>query len=726
MSDSPFSFFASCAKSLEPLLAEELQQCGASDVRQTVAGVSFTGTLLEAYRAVMFSRMASRIIVLLHEQLVPDADALYAAADSIDWTQHMSSRDSFAISAAGTTHNLRHTQFIAQRIKDAIVDQFRNSGQDRPDVSKQDPDLRIHAVIKKGRVSLGVDLVNGSLHRRGYRQEQGEAPMKETLAAALLIRADWPALMHKDNAIIVDPMCGAGTLLIEAALMALDVAPGLLRESQLSAWPHHDQSAAAVVRQEAEQRKQRGATWTGQALGSDHDLRSLGMARRNAERAGVWNHVEFSSTALQDLKLGQAPTLLITNPPYAERLGDEAQVMALYQALGDVIRREAMGAEVAVFTARPEWGKLIGIHSHKQYALFNGALPAKLLLFRVDDDSVYQNRKTAVAGSQLVTEDALDNGGQMLANRLRKNLKNTGRWARQQGHGCYRLYDADMPEYAFAIDVYTDMEGQMHIHMQEYKAPASVSDADAEQRRRQCVLAVQVVLQLPSQFISIKVRERQRGKQQYQPTREQGEDIVVQEGDARLIVNLERYLDTGLFLDHRPMRRYVHDHAAGKDVLNLFCYTGSVSVQAALGGARRTVSVDLSSTYLSWAQRNLALNALNLSSNELVEMDCLRYLQKCRQDFDLIFLDPPTFSNSKSTDNVLDIQRDHGELIELCMQRLRPQGLLIFSTNMRKFKLDPALAERFDIEPFSAASIDPDFARNNRIHQVWLLRALAV
>ena len=283
-----------------------------------------------------------------------------------------------------------------------------------------------------------------------------------------------------------------------------------------------------------------------------------------------------------------------------------------------------------------------------------------------------------------------------------------------------------MPEYAFAIDVYTDMEGQMHIHMQEYKAPASVSDADAEQRRRQCVLAVQVVLQLPSQFISIKVRERQRGKQQYQPTREQGEDIVVQEGDARLIVNLERYLDTGLFLDHRPMRRYVHDHAAGKDVLNLFCYTGSVSVQAALGGARRTVSVDLSSTYLSWAQRNLALNELNLSSNELVEMDCLRYLQKCRQDFDLIFLDPPTFSNSKSTDNVLDIQRDHGELIELCMQRLRPQGLLIFSTNMRKFKLDPALAERFDIEPFSAASIDRDFARNNRIHQVWLLRALAV
>lgn len=723
MSDSTFSFFASCAKSLEPLLEEELHQAGASQVRQTVAGVYFSGTLTEAYRAVMFSRIANRIILILHEQAVPDTDALYAAADSIDWTQHMSSNHSFAVSAAGTTQNLRHTQYIAQRIKDAVVDQFRNSGQQRPDVSKQEPDLRIHAVIKKGRVTLGIDLVDGSLHRRGYRQEQGAAPMKETLAAALLMRAGWPTLMQQDGAVIYDPMCGAGTLLIEAVLMALDVAPGLLRESQLSAWPHHDLAAADQVRQEAEARKQAGAAWNGQALGSDADLRALGMARRNAERAGIWDHVEFASATLADANLEATPTLLITNPPYAERLGEDAEVMALYQELGALVRRVASGADVAVFTARPEWGKLLGIHSHKQYALFNGQLPAKLLLFRVDESTVYQNQKTAVSDQQLVTEDALDNGGQMLANRLRKNLKNIGRWARQQGHDCYRLYDADMPEYAFAIDVYQDIEQQVRVHMQEYKAPASVTEADAALRRRQALLAVQYVFQLPASFISIKVRERQRGKQQYQPTREQGEDIIVREGDAKLIVNLHRYLDTGLFLDHRPMRRYVHDHAAGKEVLNLFCYTGAVTVQAALGGARRTVSVDLSNTYLSWAQRNLELNQLNLRNNELVEMDCLRFLQMGRQQFDLIFLDPPTFSNSKSTDNVLDIQRDHQQLIDLCMQRLRPDGLLIFSTNMRKFKLDDDVAERYQVEDFSSKSLDRDFARNNRIHQVWLLRA---
>lgn len=723
-SHTRYSFFASCAKSLEPLLEDELLQCGADSLRQTVSGVFFSGGLHEAYRAVMYSRVANRIILILHEQAAPDADALYQAADSITWADHMSSADSFAVSAAGTTDALRHTQFIAQRIKDAVVDQFRARGEPRPNVSKQEPDLRIHAVIKKNRVTLGIDLIDGSLHKRGYRTEQGEAPMKETLAAALLMRAGWPALMKQDNAVIYDPMCGAGTLLIEAVLMAMDIAPGLLRESRLSCWPHHDKTIEHTIREEAQARRQAGASWQGMALGSDQDLRALGMARRNAERAGIWDHIEFDSALLTDATPPRAPTLLITNPPYAERLGEDAEVMQLYQQLGELIRTQAINAEAAVFTARPEWGKLIGIHSHHQYAFFNGQLPAKLLLFHVNQDTVYQRRKDAVTQTLGVTAAALDGGGQMLANRLRKNLKNIGRWARQQGYDCYRLYDADMPEYAFAIDIYKSVEDEIFVHMQEYKPPASVSEADAELRRRQAVLAVQHVLELPSSRVSIKVRERQRGKQQYQPTQEQGEDIIVREGDAQLIVNLDRYLDTGLFLDHRPIRRYVHQHAAGKDFLNLFCYTGSVSVQAGLGGATRTVSVDMSRTYLNWAQRNLALNGLNLRQHELVEMDCITYLQKCRQQFDLIFLDPPTFSNSKGTVNVLDVQRDHIMLIDLCMQNLKPGGTLIFSTNMRRFKLDETLRQRYTISDYSRQSIDKDYARNTRIHQTCLITAL--
>jgi 23S rRNA (guanine2445-N2)-methyltransferase / 23S rRNA (guanine2069-N7)-methyltransferase len=720
---SEYTFFATCAKSLESLLEDELTALDASSTRQTVAGVYFTGSLLTAYRAAMYSRLANRIIVILAEKTAANTDELYDAADSIDWLLHMRSKDTFAIAAAGSTEQLRHTQFVAQRIKDAIVDQFREAGQSRPNVEKHNPDIRIHAVIKKGRVMLGVELTRGSLHRRGYRLEQGEAPMKETLAAGLLMRAGWRELSKTPDPVIYDPMCGAGTLLIEAILMAQDIAPGLLREDGFSHWPHHQQTLIDQVQQEAEQRRALGKDWQGQAIGSDQDLRTLGMARRNAERAGVWDLIEFNSALVTEASAGKPVTLLITNPPYAERLGADAEVMQIYQQLGELIRREARGAAAAVFTARPEWGKLLGIHSHRQYALFNGQLPAKLLLFNVDDESVYQRPAKAVGADLKITLAALDDGGQMLANRLRKNLKNIGKWARQQGISCYRLYDADIPEFAFAIDIYADIEQRLHVHLQEYKPPLTVNEADAALRRRQAVLAVQHVMELSADRVSIKVRERQKGKQQYQALNEQGDDIIVAEGDAQLIVNLHRYLDTGLFLDHRPIRRYVREHAQDKEVLNLFCYTGSVSVQAALGGARRTVSVDLSKTYLNWARRNLAQNQLNLRQHELVEMDCLTYLQKNRQSFDLIFLDPPTFSNSKSTEHVLDIQRDHIELIDLCMQRLRPDGLLIFSNNMRRFKMAPELGERYDLSDYSKKSLDKDFARNERIHQTWLIRA---
>jgi len=725
MSDTQQSlhFFASCAKSLESLLEDELRVCGADELRQTVAGVYFKGSLLTAYRALMHLRVANRIILILQERAVSDADSLYEVANSINWLEHMDSDSSFAISAAGTTDQLRHTQFIAQRIKDAIVDQFRAQGLPRPDVSKQEPDLRIHAVIKRNRVTLGIELMTESLHRRGYRLEQGEAPMKETLAAALLMRAGWPRIMTQDQAVIYDPMCGAGTILIEAVLMAMDVAPGLLREGTLSQWPHHDHEAYQLVRAEAIGRREQAKDWDGQALGSDQDLRALGMARRNAERAGVWDFIEFDSCLLTEAKPARKPDLLLTNPPYAERLGEDTEVMQLYQELGKLIRTHAVGAEAAVFTARPEWGKLIGLHSHRQYALFNGALAAKLLMFHVNEDSIYQRQATSPVTIKSMTEAALDEGGVMLANRLRKNLKHIGRWAQQKGIECYRLYDADMPEYSFAIDVYKDEKQVIRVHMQEYKAPASISEDDAAQRRKQAVVAVQNVMELPGDNVAIKVRERQKGKKQYQPTERDGEDIIVNEGDARLIVNLEKYLDTGLFLDHRPIRRYVNEIAHGKDVLNLFCYTGSVTVQAALGGARHTVSVDLSRTYINWARRNLELNGLDLYQNELVELDCITYLQKYRDKFDLIFLDPPTFSNSKSTDNVLDIQRDHAMLIDLCMKRLNADGLLIFSNNMRRFKMDDTVAEQFDVQDYSAQSLDKDFVRNTRIHQTWLIRA---
>lgn len=724
-SGSALALFVTCSKGLEALLETELRHSGAAQVRQSVAGVYCSATLSVAYHIIMFSRLCNRVILLLAEGPVQDADDLYKSASVVDWTDHLNSEQTLSINAAGSTEQLIHTQFIAQRIKDAIVDQFRAKGLERPNVSRDAPDLLIHAVIKKERLSLGIDLAGASLHRRNYRTEQGEAPLKETLAAALLMRAAWP---NHDIAqpILCDPMCGSGTLLIEGVLMALDIAPGLVRNGALTPWPHHDTQAWQHVHEQAEARKRAGAHWQGRAIGSDIDARSIAIARRNAQRAGVADYIEFKEGGLAQITLPQTPTLVICNPPYAERLGEQTEVELLYGQLGEWLRDNAFGANAAIFTAKPEWGKLLGIHSHKQYALFNGALPAKLLLMRINADSIYKKHAHAHADADSthntpVTAIALDDGAQMFANRLRKNLRTLGKWARQQGHECFRLYDADMPEYAFAIDCY----GQ-HIHMQEYKAPASISDEDAAQRRRQAYQALCLVMQetrqIPPQNIILKVRERQKGSEQYRPSQNAGEDIVVHEGKARFIVNLERYLDTGLFLDHRPIRQWVYEHSVDCRLLNLYCYTASVTVHAALGGALASTSVDMSRTYLQWAQRNFALNEIDPAQHELVQSDCLSFLQGCQEEYDLIFLDPPTFSNSKSTDTVLDVQRDHQELIDHCMRLLAPNGLLIFSNNHRRFRLDEALLSRYRVQDCTPASIDKDFARNPKIHSTWFIR----
>lgn len=743
------SLFVTCSKGLEALVEQELLACGADKVKQSVAGVFCSAPIETAYRAIMFSRLCNRVILLLAEGPVLTAEDLYNCASVVDWTDHLLPGQTLAISAAGGTEHLIHTQFIAQKIKDAIVDQFRSKGLERPSVSKEAPDLLIHAVIKKDRLSLGIDLSGESLHRRHYRTEQGEAPLKETLAAALLMRAGWPQHDVAEPR-LYDPMCGSGTLLIEGVLMALDIAPGLVRGSGLTPWPHHDPAAMERVRAEAQTRRDSGANWQGRAFGSDMDARAIAIARRNAQRAGVAEYIEFAEASVAEAVPPVAPTLVICNPPYAERLGEQTEVELLYGELGAWLRRHAVGAKAAIFTAKPEWGKLLGIHSHKQYSLFNGALPAKLLLMNISADAIYQKHARTSAPDEQTSDSAaqarensptissvatsmenaarpapepvvLDAGAQMFANRLRKNLKTLGKWARQQGNECYRLYDADMPEYAFAIDCYGD-----HIHMQEYKAPASVSEEDAALRRRQAYQALCVVMEqelhIPARQIVLKVRERQRGNEQYKPLQKEGEDFVVSEGPAQFIVNLERYLDTGLFLDHRPIRHWIREHAAGCRFLNLFCYTASATVHAALGEAHSSTSVDMSRTYLSWAARNFELNGIDPRAHELVQMDCLKYLAQCSEQFDLIFLDPPTFSNSKSTENVLDVQRDHALLIEQCMALLPPDGLLIFSNNNRRFKLDEALQQKYRIEDCSDASIDRDFARNQKIHRTWFIR----
>jgi len=230
------------------------------------------------------------------------------------------------------------------------------------------------------------------------------------------------------------------------------------------------------------------------------------------------------------------------------------------------------------------------------------------------------------------------------------------------------------------------------------------------------------VLPVDPEAIFLKVRQRQKGSGQYTRLDTSGHEFAVVEGGARLLVNLQDYLDTGLFLDHRPARRMLFEQAAGKRLLNLFCYTGAATVQAALGGAERSVSVDLSKTYLDWARRNFELNGLSLRQHQLVQADCLDWLQKDDGEYDLIFLDPPTFSNSKRMAATFDIQRDHVPLLQAAARRLAPGGEILFSTNRRRFRIDRAALSGLQIDDITAQTLDEDFVRNPQIHTCFLIR----
>jgi 23S rRNA (guanine2445-N2)-methyltransferase / 23S rRNA (guanine2069-N7)-methyltransferase len=316
----------------------------------------------------------------------------------------------------------------------------------------------------------------------------------------------------------------------------------------------------------------------------------------------------------------------------------------------------------------------------------------------------------------------------MFGNRLRKNLQRLESWAKREDVACFRVYDADMPEYAFAVDLYGN--DARWACVQEYAAPATVSQEAARGRRDEALAVLPEVLGLPPERVVLRVRRRQRGGDQYEKVGEEAEFHAVREGRYRFLVNFSDYLDTGLFLDHRLTRQRVGQLAAGRSFLNLFAYTGTATVHAAGGGATSSTTVDMSRTYLDWAKRNLALNGLAGPQHGFVQADCLAWLEEQGRAplrrYGLIFVDPPTLSRSKRMTREFDVQRDHAPLLEACGRLLEPGGAIVFSNNFQKFRLDPVVADRFEVEDLSRATLPEDFARNPRIHVCFLLRPRAV
>jgi len=723
------AFVATVPRGLADVLVHELESVGAQHARERSAGVLFTGTLATGYRACLWSRTASRVLLQLTEFEAASADEFYAQVRALDWSVHIDPARTIACEFTGSHPTITHSHFGALRLKDAVCDRLRDDTGTRPDVELSRPAVRLHAHAQGTHVVLSLDLAGEGLHRRGYRVEAGEAPLRENLAAGMLLRARWHEAAER-GAEFLDPMCGSGTLVIEAAMIAARRAPGLRREYfGFLGWKGHDPGLWQRLKTEAEEH---AATEVASIIrGSDIDQRALTIAAGNAERAGVTALVRFEHRPLASARpLTDRPGLICTNPPYGERLGDEAQARVLFAELGRSLRQHFVGWDAAILTAHLQTARELRLRSYRVHELWNGAIAVRLL--RIDLGAPGAE-DVEVRRQQQQAEAAASAGAQMFANRLDKNLKRLSKHAQRAQVSCYRLYDADMPEYSFAIDRYAvAATDTVHLYVQEYAAPASIDVSAARRRRREALSILPGVLQIAPERIHLRLRRRQSGSEQYQrqsaaPLSNAGRRMLtVEEGGLKFLVNLDDYLDTGLFLDHRLTRARLRERARGARFLNLFCYTASATVYAASGGARGTVSVDLSNSYLDWAAQNFKLNGLDPAHHRLERADCRQWLREAAgtdASFDLILLDPPTFSNSKRMQGVLDIQRDHPELIELCMRLLAARGLLLFSTNAQRFRPDPVIEQRWQVTNISAQTLPFDFERNPRIHRCFEISA---
>lgn len=693
-------YYAAVPKGLEYLLVDELNALGATDVHEGQAVVHFHAELNIAYRICLWSRLASRIVQVIAEVPAKTAEQMYSNVKALYWPAVFSNHATFMVDFHGGNRDIRNSAFGALKVKDAIVDAFVEHSGVRPSVSKSDPEVKIDCALRADKLLVGINFSGAPMHQRGYRTDTGRAPMRENLAAAILMRSGWTELMDKP---LIDPFCGSGTILIEAALMATDTAPHLHRSDWgFEGWAGHQGQLWQEALAEAKVRSTRGCNnCKTRFIGRDKYRRVIAVAKNNAAAAGMSEFIQFEGGDAADMPTPPATAgFVVSNPPYGERLGQLPELLHLYASLGNQFKQQWQDWRISLLCSEPMLLSALRLKSDKQYKLFNGALEVVLANYQIASSS----------SGRVFGED--------FANRLRKNQKQLNKWIKREEIECYRLYDADLPEYNVAVDRYHDW-----TVVQEYAAPKSIDAKKAEQRLIDVLLALPSAIEVDPAKIVLKTRRQQKGKEQYQRMGEQKNELVVAEYGAKFVVNLTDYLDTGLFIDHRLARRHIQQNCQGKDFLNLFAYTGSASVHAALGGAKSTTTVDMSKTYLRWAETNFKENGIRGRQHRFEHGDCLAWLEQCRGSYDFIFIDPPTFSNSKRMEKTFDVERDHLWLMEQLQRILRPGGTVLFSNNKRNFKMDNEGLERLGLRAvnISDKTRSPDFARNKHIHNAWLI-----
>ena len=715
-------FFARCAAGFEGTLSRELKSLSVRRVRPLKGGAAFFGTIADAYRVCLWSRIATRVQLMLARLDARDADALYTGATRMPWENHVASGTTIAVQAHGENAFLRNTQSTALKVKDAVCDRLRKVCGERPDVDPHDPDLAIDVSVHEHHATIYLNLSGPSLHRRGYREQsvQTEAPLKETLAAGMLLAAGWYRLA-REGAAFADPMCGSGTLAIEAALIGADIAPGILRARWgFTGWAQHDDALWDEIADEARRRADSAREHGAPLVASDCDARAISIARANAERAGVAHMISFSVVGAEHLgsrleaACGYLPErgLIAVNPPYGHRLQTSGGLSGTYAALSQGIASLPEAWRMAVITPDAGIDTALGRRASRTIPCFNGPIRAAVRLYDTMPSQRAEVEVISLAGARHTVSVAEENSGQFAA-RLRKVAKERAKWARKAGITCYRIYDADRPEYALSVDLFTACrpDRERFIRVEEHPAPAAIDADRADIRFSDACALIPVVLDIDRENMHAQGRSRGDGGEQQRSARDPLV-IHVEERGHVFEVNLSARHDNGLPLDQRAVRELIGSMASKARFLSLGSYAGAPAVYAAAGGATEVTVVDPAQSYLDWAHRALGENGFSDRRYRFERSELAAWLSSAGRSgraFDLAYCDVSVLSDHLPLDRVADV--------------LAPDGALILIARSRAFKIDGRALEAagFTFEDVTARTIPHDFERTPRIHRCWLI-----
>ena len=528
MQKKDFHFVANCAAGLEQMTGDEIRSYGGIIEEISAGLVRWKGTLETAYRACLWSRYSSKVLLVIKSFSMNNADDLYEESLSFNWLDHFTREMSFSVSSTlANNPAVTHSHYASLRVKDGIVDHFREKGQERPSVKKDRADFRVHIHVDGAVGTLYVDLSGDSLHRRGYREATGIAPLKETLAAALVTLSGWSSSVSVDTA-FVDPMCGSGTILIEAALIWGDSAPGLSRNYfGFNKWLGHDAKVWSSLVDEAVSREEEAfeKKWP-VFIGYDCDPEVVAAARKNIEKAGLESKITVKAKEITHLKPPSQKGYLISNLPYGERLSEKEEIGYLYGGVGKVLQRHFQGWTAGLLIGETDFADKLGIDTGKSYRLNNGSLVCRFFVGKV---KIFEQSGFDVSTdlSEVITE------GADFYNRLLKNIRKINSWAEKNKVSCFRIYDRDLPDYNVAIDVY-----ERWVLVQEYAPPSQVDSEVARKRFSLVLNIVRQTLNLKRDRVFIKQRKRQKGKEQYEKKHVKQKFHEVFEGDCCFLVNI--------------------------------------------------------------------------------------------------------------------------------------------------------------------------------------------